>query len=595
MIDWNKTKQKFGLTESIVTSKSLVVVVCDECKSERVIKYVGHKTIIKAHGNSLCSSCRSKSIRVIHAEAFTKSDVKRAETLSRTYKKKWQDKKYRKTQHEIRNNDYRSKISNASKQCWQNDDYRHKVVHGINEKWNDQEYHQKFIEIMNSDEVKKKLMDNWKNHKYRDKVLAIWDDEDVVKEFAKRMSLHSKRMWSDPELRSKMIASLKKRWESLELREHASNVNKEIFSTPEMRIKLSKNAQDKAADPEWHKNVSDGVKRAFASDPDMKQKMSSRSKKLWQNEDYREKMAVVQANHPVISSLARKFYAMLTQMNIKYVEEGPETKFGPWTFDCLIPKQGNMQKHLLVEVHGEYPHSREDTKIRDAAKATYANRYLLDYELKVVWEQWFLFRNKVEDMVREWIGIKENTTLVDFSLNDVKTIESSYKECLDFLSRHHYLYTCPRGSTYYKAVINDEIVAVCLYSPLIRQNIGIKNCLELSRFCVHPSYQKKNFASWLISRTNRLLKMDKPETETIITYADSTVGHVGTIYKAANFKLDHIVEPDYWYVDKDGYVVHKRTLYARACKMSQKERDYAENHGYKKVWGGEKRRYSINL
>jgi hypothetical protein len=89
--------------------------------------------------------------------------------------------------------------------------------------------------------------------------------------------------------------------------------------------------------------------------------------------------------------------------------------------------------------------------------------------------------------------------------------------------------------------------------------------------------------------------MDKPETETIITYADSTVGHVGTIYKAANFKLDHIVEPDYWYVDKDGYVVHKRTLYARACKMSQKERDYAENHGYKKVWGGEKRRYSINL
>jgi len=63
---------------------------------------------------------------------------------------------------------------------------------------------------------------------------------------------------------------------------------------------------------------------------------------------------------------------------------------------------------------------------------------------------------------------------------------------------------------------------------------------------------------------------------------------VGTAYKASNFKLHHQTEPDYWYVDGDGYVMHKKTLYNRATKLRMTENAFAEQYGYVKKFGGPK-------
>lgn len=84
-------------------------------------------------------------------------------------------------------------------------------------------------------------------------------------------------------------------------------------------------------------------------------------------------------------------------------------------------------------------------------------------------------------------------------------------------------------------------------------------------------------------------------SKTIVAYADTTVGHIGTVYKAAGFKLHHEVPADHWYVDRDGYVMHKRTLYGRAVKMQIKEAEYAEQNGYQKRWGGKKLCFTLNL
>ena len=73
-----------------------------------------------------------------------------------------------------------------------------------------------------------------------------------------------------------------------------------------------------------------------------------------------------------------------------------------------------------------------------------------------------------------------------------------------------------------------------------------------------------------------------------VAYADTTVGHRGTIYKALGFALHHEVDADYWYVDGDGYAMHKKTLYNRAVKMSMSESDFAERNGYVKKYGGKK-------
>ncbi len=78
---------------------------------------------------------------------------------------------------------------------------------------------------------------------------------------------------------------------------------------------------------------------------------------------------------------------------------------------------------------------------------------------------------------------------------------------------------------------------------------------------------------------------------TIVAYADKTFNHNGTIYKASNFKLDSIVPADYWYTSKDGWVMHKKTLYNRASNIGLTESDYATKFEYIKTHGDIKYKY----
>jgi hypothetical protein len=167
-----------------------------------------------------------------------------------------------------------------------------------------------------------------------------------------------------------------------------------------------------------------------------------------------------------------------------------------------------------------------------------------------------------------------------------------FKEVRPFLNAHHYI-GADRGGVTISGRLNGEIVAVIIFSPPVRQNMydafPFHDWVELSRLCIHPAYHKKNFASWFISRCLVLIK--KP----VVSYADTSVGHKGTVYKAANFQLHHEVPPDYWYVDSDGYVMRKRTLYGKAKQMGITEKEYAERFGYQKRWGGKKLCYIYPL
>ena len=81
----------------------------------------------------------------------------------------------------------------------------------------------------------------------------------------------------------------------------------------------------------------------------------------------------------------------------------------------------------------------------------------------------------------------------------------------------------------------------------------------------------------------------------LISFADSTYGHSGTIYKAAGWIFDGIVKPDYHYVGIDGWKMHKRTLWSHSSKMKMSEKEYATKFGFEAVFGGEKFRYLFPL
>lgn len=317
------------------------------------------------------------------------------------------------------------------------------------------------------------------------------------------------------------------------------------------------------------------------------------SRSLWADEKFKNDMSLAIANSPKVSSLQTILYSILDDLDIKYYREYDDTdddvqcRIGPYSFDCVIPRLN--KPWLLIECQGEYWHSLPRTIVKDEAKASYiAMNHSDRYEVKYLWEYEFSHKDYVSSIVRQWLDIDQPEP-IDFDFNDIEIGDAKRDEYKLLLGKYHYLPNAGRGGLAYGAYLGGKLIAVCVFSPMVRQNIADnKNTRELSRLCIHPRYHKKNFASWFISRC---IKRLPSEYENIITYSDSTYGHSGTVYLSANFKHVATLRPDYWYGSPSGWIMHKRTLYGRAKAMRMTETEYAIKHGYRKVYGKEKQKF----
>ena len=406
----------------------------------------------------------------------------------------------------------------------------------------------------------------------------------------------AKRLKALQDCREKRTEIAKKMW--------LQNGFADKYKTPKHRAKMQKIAQHNWANPESRKRQGEKSKQLWNSDEyrnkilatkstvEFKQKMAA----IQANPTYKEKLAKALANQPKVSSLQTTLYSILDDLGVDYFREyndkpdDPECVIGPWNFDCVVPRNDNTT--LLIECQGDFIHSLPGKKQRDTAKATFIARYHHDYELKYIWEHEFCNHNYVVETLKYWLGISKSE-LVDFKYPDIKIKRSKANEYIPLLKKYHYLFNAGRGGIAYGAYYHGKLIAICVFSPLGRQNIQIKNygpdeVRELSRFCIYPRYQKKNFGSWFISRCIKLLPA---KYRAIISYCDTTFNHDGSIYKASNFELDQEVKPDYWYTSPDGWIMHKKTLYNKAINLSMKEREYAERFGYLKVWGRCKLRF----
>jgi len=96
--------------------------------------------------------------------------------------------------------------------------------------------------------------------------------------------------------------------------------------------------------------------------------------------------------------------------------------------------------------------------------------------------------------------------------------------------------------------ITMDFIAVGAFGLDRNEQQGI---FELSRLCIEPSTQscEYNITSWFVSRAIRQLRKDT-EVKAIISYADNS-HHVGTIYRACNFKYYGLTDrkKDFYYSD----------------------------------------------
>ncbi len=346
-----------------------------------------------------------------------------------------------------------------------------------------------------------------------------------------------------------------------------ANKNVPLQRTGPSFIQLSEASQRKWADPGYVNKVSKNNKLKY-DDPEYARHIAEQ--RLKQRE--------------TISSIQQKLYAILDTIGIAYYREGPETIFGHYSFDCRIDNYHD-DDNLLIEVQGDYWHNLERVVNNDRKKFTFITKYFPKFQLMYIWESEF---DNIEMLTNK---IKSKLCMLPearFNFSELQIRIADNDEARQFLDAYHYI-GGNRCGTAYAAFLDKEVAVMALLTSPTRQNMAARygnvSILELARMCINPVYRKKNLASWFLSRIIKMVQCDK-----IIAFADSTVGHIGTIYKAANFKLDHRVSPDYWYTD-GSCVCHKKTIYNRARALQISESEYANEFGYIKVFGGEKLAY----
>lgn len=181
-------------------------------------------------------------------------------------------------------------------------------------------------------------------------------------------SARSKDKWQDPQYRNNILShqdkvntisseTTKLQWQDPSFREHVSNTNREITAN------------------------------------------------MWQDPLYREKHAIGRLNCPKVSLIQLALYQILDELGIKHFREyldkatDPECLMGPWTFDCVIPKDIT----ILIEVQGDYWHSLPESVIRDTRKAEYVKSLGNQYRLEYIWEHEFDDLEAVKSRIKSWL------------------------------------------------------------------------------------------------------------------------------------------------------------------------------------------------
>lgn len=130
----------------------------------------------------------------------------------------------------------------------------------------------------------------------------------------------------------------------------------------------------------------------------------------------------------------------------------------------------------------------------------------------------------------------------------------------------------------------------------IKQNIAYNEIYELTRFVIDPQYQTRNFASWILSRVIKSFKRDFQNVKMLISFADPTFGHSGTIYKSSNWLYDGQTDPSYWYYHRrKNKIHHKKSIWNAAKMLNISEQEYANKKHLIKVLGHPKLRYILRL
>ena len=163
----------------------------------------------------------------------------------------------------------------------------------------------------------------------------------------------------------------------------------------------------------------------------------------------------------------------------------------------------------------------------------------------------------------------------------------------EFVRTHHYSRGCHNGpAPCYGLYDNEELIGCLVFATPCSENVRKSlfgpeykdNVKELHRLVI-LDVTPKNTESWFIAKVLKRLQIDRPDLWGIISFADKTQGHYGTIYQATNALYCGTSSKATFYLDKDDRLRHPRQ---NGVNISL---DEAKKRGWKPVKRDAKFRY----
>jgi len=134
----------------------------------------------------------------------------------------------------------------------------------------------------------------------------------------------------------------------------------------------------------------------------------------------------------------------------------------------------------------------------------------------------------------------QQMTFDDYLATDEKYVRRiTYEETKPFLLEIHYARRMPCITDAFGLFVNGELIGCVTYGvpasrPLCIGLAGIQNerhVKELNRLVLKPTWGGKNYASYLVAHSLKMLE----NGTFVVSYADTAWSHVGYIYQATNF------------------------------------------------------------
>jgi hypothetical protein len=167
----------------------------------------------------------------------------------------------------------------------------------------------------------------------------------------------------------------------------------------------------------------------------------------------------------------------------------------------------------------------------------------------------------------------------------------------EYIHKNHYSHGSHNApSPCYGLFDGYDLIGVIMFATPCSENVRASvfgkdrkdEVIELHRLHVLDITPRMT-EGWFIGKSIKLLKKDRSKTKAIISFADTTQGHEGVIYKATNFMFMGKTSKATFYEDVDGRLRHPRQNGVNITL------DEATKRGWKAVKREAKNRYILYL